>query len=153
LLATLVDTPLRGGSTVTLLSGGSVFYQAELDAIAAARQSVHLEAYVFHSSAIAQRFVEALTERAKNGVRVRLVIDAYGSMLLPERYFAALRKAGFEPVAHIAARRLTGAAQLGEMLAVMPKRPIAGRGLPGPSPRSRHMSFVAPLPEKSAAPS
>jgi len=94
LLATLVDTRLRGDSTVALLSGGSVFYQAELDAIAAARHSVHLEAYVFHSSAIAQRFVEALTERANHGVRVRLIIDAFGSVLLPDRYFAALRKAG-----------------------------------------------------------
>ena len=96
LLASLVDTPLRGDSTVALLSGGAAFYEAELEAIAGARHSVHLEAYVFHSSAIARRFVEVLAERARNGVRVRLVIDAWGSMWLPDGYFSELRKAGGE---------------------------------------------------------
>jgi cardiolipin synthase len=96
LLASLVDTPLRGDSKVTLLSGGAAFYEAELEAIAGARYSVHLEAYVFHSSAIARRFVEVLAERARNGVRVRLVIDAWGSMLTRDGYFSELRKAGGE---------------------------------------------------------
>jgi cardiolipin synthase len=94
LLASLVDTPLHGCTSVTLLSGGAAFYEAELDAIARARHSVHLEAYVFHRSAIARRFVDALTERARHGVRVRVVIDAYGSMLTPDHYFSALRAAG-----------------------------------------------------------
>jgi cardiolipin synthase len=94
LLASLVDTPAHGASSVALLSGGAAFYEAELEEISRARHSVHLEAYVFHSSAIARRFVDALTERARHGVRVRLVIDAYGSMLTPDRYFSALRAAG-----------------------------------------------------------
>jgi cardiolipin synthase len=96
LLSTLVDTPLRGDSTVALLSGAGEFYEAELKAIAAARHSVHLEAYIFHSSAIAKRFLDALTRRAGEGVRVRLVIDAWGSKQLPDGYFSALRKAGGE---------------------------------------------------------
>src|SRR5207237_6101037 len=96
LLSTVVDTPLRGESTVALLSGAGEFYEAELEAIAGARHSVHLEAYIFHPSAIAQRFVDALTQRARDGVRVRLVIDAWGSKQLPEGYFAGLRKAGGE---------------------------------------------------------
>jgi cardiolipin synthase len=96
LLSTLVDTPLRGESTVALLSGAGEFYEAELEAIAGARHSVHLEAYIFHSSAIAQRFLDALTERARDGVRVRVVVDAWGSKQLPRGYFAGLRKAGGE---------------------------------------------------------
>src|SRR5512138_23027 len=96
LLSSLVDTPLRGHSAVALLSGAAEFYDAELEAIAKARHSVHLEAYIFHDSAIARRFLEALTERARHGVRVRLVIDAWGSMRLPDRYFSRLREAGGE---------------------------------------------------------
>src|SRR5947207_3117793 len=94
LLSALVDTPLRGDSTVALLSGAGEFYEAELRAIAVARHSVHLEAYIFHSSAIAQRFLTALTERARKGVRVRMIIDAWGSKQLSDGYFSALREAG-----------------------------------------------------------
>jgi cardiolipin synthase len=96
LLSTLVDTPLRGESTVALLSGAAEFYDTELRAIAEARHSVHLEAYIFHGSAIARRFLDALTERARNGVRVRLIIDAWGSMRTTDRYFSSLREAGGE---------------------------------------------------------
>ena len=96
LLSTLVDTTLRGDSTVALLSGAAEFYEAELKAIAEARHSVHLEAYIFQSSAIAQRFLDALTERARNGVRVRVIVDAYGSLGTPDRYFSSLREAGGE---------------------------------------------------------
>lgn len=96
LVSSLVDTPLRGHSAVALLSGAGKFYEAELEAIAEARRSVHLEAYIFHDSAIARRFLDALAERARQGVRVRLIIDAYGSMRLPDRYFSRLREAGGE---------------------------------------------------------
>jgi cardiolipin synthase len=96
LLSALVDTPLRGCSAVALLSGAAQFYEAELKAIAEARHSVHLEAYIFLDSAIARRFLDALTQRARNGVRVRLIIDAWGSRRLPDRYFSSLRQAGGE---------------------------------------------------------
>lgn len=96
LLSAMVDTPLRGHSAVALLSGAAEFYEAELEAIAQARRSVHLEAYIFLDSAIARRFLDALTERARQGVRVRLIIDAWGSMRLPDRYFSGLREAGGE---------------------------------------------------------
>lgn len=96
LITALLDTSLHANNLVELLSGGPAIYEAELAAIRTARHSVHLEAYVFHPSSIAQRFVDALTERAKAGVRVRVVIDAYGSMWLRTAYFSALRDAGGE---------------------------------------------------------
>lgn len=96
LAAALVDVPVMGASRVAVLAGGALFYEEELRAIAAARRSVHLEAYVFHPSRIAQRFIEALAERARSGVRVRLVIDAIGSINLTERWLAPLRAAGGE---------------------------------------------------------
>jgi len=94
LLASWVDAPLHADSQVTLLSGGERFYGAELEAIAGARHSIHLEAYIFRRSAIAERFIEALAERARQGVRVRLVLDAYGCLFTPEGCFARLREVG-----------------------------------------------------------
>lgn len=94
LLAALVDTAVFRGSSVEVLTNGPQFYEAELSAIGAARRSVHIEAYIFHPGSMADRFLETLTERANAGVRVRLVVDAIGSMQTQNRYFDALRAAG-----------------------------------------------------------
>ena len=94
LLAALADTPVSPVTSIQVLTNGQRFYPQMLEQIGRARRSVHLEAYVFHVSAIADRLLEALTERARAGVQVRLVIDSIGSMLTPDSYFAPLRKAG-----------------------------------------------------------
>jgi cardiolipin synthase len=96
LLAALVDAPVAKAASVVVLTNAVEFYPAELAAIARARRSVHLEAYVFHVSDVADRFLRLLTERARNGVRVRLVIDAIGSWRTPSTYFDELRAAGGE---------------------------------------------------------
>lgn len=94
LVASLVDVPVFRNSRVEVLSQGEDFYAAELAAIRQARHSIHLEAFLFWPSPVADRFLEALTQCAHSGVRVRLVIDAIGSIITPNKYFAALREAG-----------------------------------------------------------
>lgn len=94
LLAALVDAAVLEHSRVEALTNGSEFYEAELRAIGAARHSVHLEVFIFLPSSIAGRFLAALTERANAGVKVRLVVDAIGSMETSDHYFDALRAAG-----------------------------------------------------------
>ncbi len=96
LLAALVDAPVARVAAADVLTDGASFYAAELAAIARASRSVHIEAYVFHVSAVAGRFVEVLTERARAGVKVRVVIDAIGSWRTPHSYFAELLSAGGE---------------------------------------------------------
>lgn len=96
LVAALVDVPVMQAAVVEVLADGRSFYPAELRAINEARHSVHLEAYVFHRSQIADRFLAALEARARAGVKVRLVIDAIGSLATPDGYFSALRRAGGE---------------------------------------------------------
>ena len=94
LLAALVDTPVSDATSIQVLTNGSHFYPRMLDDITRAHRSIHLEAYVFHVSAIADRLLASLCERARAGVQVRLVIDSIGSVLTPDSYFADLRKAG-----------------------------------------------------------
>lgn len=96
LIAALVDAPVAKAASIRVLTNAVEFYPEEFAAIARARHSVHLEAYVFHVSAVADRLVSLLTERARAGVRVRLVIDAIGSWRTPSAYFDALRAAGGE---------------------------------------------------------
>ena len=94
LVSAVVDVQLVGHSRVEVLTDGEAFYESELAAIGGARRHIHLEAFVFRPGQMAERFVEALTERARAGVAVRIVIDAMGSITMPPRHFAALRAAG-----------------------------------------------------------
>ncbi len=79
---------------IEVLTNGENYYEAELAAIAKARESINLEAYIFRRGRIGERFLEALTERARAGVRVNLVIDAIGSFTSWESFFKDLRAAG-----------------------------------------------------------
>jgi len=79
LLAVTADAHLHSDSIFTVLTNGDQFYEAELAAIRDARTYICMEAYIFQKGGIASRFIDALTERARAGVDVRLVLDAIGS--------------------------------------------------------------------------
>ncbi len=85
---------LYGNNRVQVLTNGEAFYEAELEAIRAAKRFVHLECYIFQQGRLTDRFLEALEERARAGVEVRLVIDAIGSAAFPDSRFERLRHAG-----------------------------------------------------------
>ena len=78
----------------TVHRNGEQFYSAELGAIRGATSSIHLEAFIFHENPIGVQFLEALIERALAGVKVRVIVDAVGSMLTTDHFFDALRCAG-----------------------------------------------------------
>jgi cardiolipin synthase len=90
----LTDAQLNRTGNLEVLTNGPAFYPAELDAIRAAKKSVNLEAYIFHESAIARQYLEALTERARAGIRVNLVLDAFGSAGIGKSFFKPLVEAG-----------------------------------------------------------
>jgi cardiolipin synthase len=94
LVGALSDAQIHRDSRVDVLTNGTVFYEAQLDAIRNAKRSINLEAYIFLKGGIGQRYVEALAERARAGVKVNLVIDAIGSFATWNRTFAPLREAG-----------------------------------------------------------
>ena len=82
------------GNRVEILTNGSQFYPAMLDAIRAAQASVNLEAYIVQPGEIADSFVNALVERARAGVEVRVVLDSIGSSRISGAPMRRLRSAG-----------------------------------------------------------
>jgi cardiolipin synthase len=94
LLGALSDSEVHQADGIEVLTNGASFYAAELTAIETARVSVHVEMFILQPSRVADRFVAALTARARNGVKVRIAIDAIGSLPTPEGYFADLCAAG-----------------------------------------------------------
>src|SRR5579863_1810340 len=90
----LADAGMNRTGDLTVLTNGPSFYPAELEAIRGATKSVNLEAYIFAKGEIARQYVEALTDRAKAGVKVNVVIDAFGSAGTGKSFFASLLNAG-----------------------------------------------------------
>ncbi len=74
---------LMANNAAQLLENGDACFGAMLDAIRGARQSVNMEVYIFGHDEVARRFADALAERARAGVDVRLLVDSFGSSLGP----------------------------------------------------------------------
>ncbi|HEY3454115.1 MAG TPA: phospholipase D-like domain-containing protein [Bryobacteraceae bacterium] len=94
LVAFLTEAKLLHGNKFDVLTDGPCFYEAELNAIASARSTINLEAYIFHKGDIARRYIDALVERARAGVQVRVTLDYIGSLSTPRSYLQKLRNAG-----------------------------------------------------------
>jgi cardiolipin synthase A/B len=88
--------PPTTATDVRLLVDGAATYAALLAAIREARHHVHLEYYIFAADATGTALRDALVERARAGVAVRLLLDAVGSSKCPHRFFAPLLAAGGE---------------------------------------------------------
>lgn len=81
------------GNTVTLLVDGTEAFPAMLDAIGGAARSIVLDSYIFADDATGVRFRDALIDRARAGVAVRVVVDGVGSLGI-EQFFTPLVAAG-----------------------------------------------------------
>ena len=91
-----VGAALTARESVALLDGGAEAYPRMLAAIAAAARSVHLEVYSFASSGVGASFVQVLTDAARRGVAVRVLMDGWGSARAAHGIAVALRAAGCE---------------------------------------------------------
>jgi cardiolipin synthase A/B len=67
---------------VEVFTNGAQFYPAMRDAIVAAESSVNMEAYIFKRGDAADMLIDAMIDRARAGVEVRLTLDAVGSFLM-----------------------------------------------------------------------
>lgn len=90
----LTDAELNRTGNLEVLTNGPSFYPAELDAIRNAAQSVNLEAYIFSKGEVAGQYLAAMTDRARAGVKVNIVLDAFGSLGAGRSYFKTLLDAG-----------------------------------------------------------
>lgn len=82
------------GPRIEWLGSGREGLAAMLEAIEAARQSVALEIYILEDSPIGARFRAALEAAARRGVRVRVLVDTFGSLELRADYLAPVEEAG-----------------------------------------------------------
>ncbi|MGE5109297.1 MAG: phospholipase D-like domain-containing protein [Acidobacteriaceae bacterium] len=93
-LQAMTGARITHANSIEPIPNGNNFYQAELNAIHEAQSTINFEAYIFQRGDMSRQVLEALTERAKAGVQVRMTVDAMGSFSTPKRYFKQLRDAG-----------------------------------------------------------
>ncbi len=93
-LEALLGTPATEGNSVTVYRNGDEIFPAMLDAISSAERTVDFMTYVYWTGDIAQQFAERLAERAKEGVRVRVLIDAIGGFKIEAGLVDRMERSG-----------------------------------------------------------
>jgi cardiolipin synthase len=93
-MAGATGMPLVDGNRVVIYNNGDEFYPAMLDAIESAHLSITMEQYIFWNGEVGRRFAEALAEKARVGITVKLLLDAIGSATLGSDIFRILEAGG-----------------------------------------------------------
>lgn len=84
------------GNNVDIYTGGHDFFLALLGAIGRARHHIHLDTYIIEDDPLGRLVSDALIDRAREGVEVRLIYDDVGCWRVPSEFFERMRQAGID---------------------------------------------------------
>jgi cardiolipin synthase len=90
----LTQSSLEQGNRVELLENGDGFFPLLLRDIAAARESIHIESYIWWKGEICNQVAKALADKARQGVEVRLLVDASGGHKMDDNLRELMLRAG-----------------------------------------------------------
>ncbi len=86
--------PWRSGNRFALLVDGPEFFAKMLQAIDGAKRYILLEIYLFESGSVAKRFIDALADAVRRGIRVHVLLDDFGARGFSRYDRERLRKSG-----------------------------------------------------------
>ena len=92
-LAALTHSALEPGNSMQLVQNGAFFPMVFRD-IEGAKESVHVESYIWYDGRIARQLATLLAKKARQGVEVRVLVDASGGRQLKGDVQEMLEKAG-----------------------------------------------------------
>ncbi|MBW3647156.1 MAG: cardiolipin synthase B [Actinobacteria bacterium] len=95
-LEALLGIPASEGNELTLLKNGDQIFPAMLAAIRASTNTIDFLTFVYWKGDIAHEFAHALAERARHGLRVRVLIDAIGGRLIDSALMDHMAECGVE---------------------------------------------------------
>ena len=95
-LSSLLGPQIVEGNKVETLLNGDQIFPSMLAAIRAAQSTITFETYIYWSGSIGREFVDALTERARNGVRVHVLLDWVGSLKMDQALIDEMKQAGIQ---------------------------------------------------------
>src|SRR5690348_9634123 len=89
-------THIEPGNKLEILLNGEGTYPILWKDIASAKKTLTVQMYYSQPGAVADTLAKYISDRARNGVRVLLLLDAFGSQPLPKDWIRGVRKAGVE---------------------------------------------------------
>lgn len=95
-LGVLLGPPITAGNRFEALHNGDEIFPPMLAAIRGARRSITFETYIYWSGDIGRAFAEALSERARAGVAVHVLLDWVGSAKIDEDFLREMEKSGVQ---------------------------------------------------------
>ncbi|MFI9100221.1 phosphatidylserine/phosphatidylglycerophosphate/cardiolipin synthase family protein [Streptomyces fildesensis] len=95
-LERLIGIAATENNALVPLRNGDEIFAAMLESIRTARYTVDMMTFVYWRGAIAREFAAALAGRAREGVRVRLLLDGFGSRLIEQELLDEMEQAGVQ---------------------------------------------------------
>jgi cardiolipin synthase len=92
----LTGSPMSEGNLVTILKNGIEIFPAMLTAIRDAKRTINLEFYIYWDGEIGRKFAEALAEKARAGVAVKVILDAVGSAQMSQSLINFMARNGID---------------------------------------------------------
>ncbi|MEO6435578.1 MAG: phospholipase D-like domain-containing protein [Tepidisphaeraceae bacterium] len=90
----LLPPAILGGNKIMPLVNGDEIFPAMLEAIRSAKRNIAFETFIYWEGQIGRAFAEALTERARAGVKVHVLLDWLGSNKIDPKMLEELKQAG-----------------------------------------------------------
>lgn len=97
-MGSLLGPPVTGGNRVEVLLNGEEIFPAMLAGIRAATRSITFETFIYWSGEIGEQFAHALSDQARAGIAVHVLLDWVGSSKMDRRYLAQLKEAGAQVI-------------------------------------------------------
>jgi cardiolipin synthase len=95
-MGVLLGPALLPGNRVETLINGDRIFPSMLEAIRSAKRTITFETYIYWSGDVGKAFADALSERARAGVKVHILLDWIGSQKMDEKLLKEMADAGAE---------------------------------------------------------
>jgi cardiolipin synthase len=89
-----LSTPVVGGNRVSVLLNGDEIFPAKLAAVRSARTSINYAEYFWAEGDVGRELADALADRCRAGVPVKILLDGVGTLYMPATHVATLQRAG-----------------------------------------------------------
>lgn len=89
-------SPLTTGNALRLLVNGEEKFPEVFEALKNAKHHIHIEYYIYDNDVVGNEVKQILMRKAREGVKVRLIFDAFGSRSIRKKFVRDLRAAGVE---------------------------------------------------------
>ena len=89
---------------IDIMTDGYAFFPALLKDIAQAKHHIHIDIYIFEDDALGYMIADALIDKARQGIHVRIIYDDVGCWRVEHRFFERMREEGIEVAPYLPVR-------------------------------------------------